>query len=304
MANKQHHSRNIHINGYNLAHLKTHSPVLAPYIFSNQYNQLTIDFSQQQAVKALNQALLMVDYKLAYWDIPESNLCPAVPGRADYIHLLADLLSEQDRDEDQNTNQDKDQIPTGKQITLLDIGTGASLIYPILANKIYGWKAVGTDINQQSLKQAQNLVQFNKLPIKLRHQKQPDSIFNNVIKPNDYFAITCCNPPFHRSLEEAKRENQRKWQNLKKEKQTGFNFSGLEVELWCEGGELAFIRKMIAESVEYKTQIGWFTTLVSKKDNLMSLCAMLEKTPSCKHKIIELKHGQKSMRVLCWRYQI
>jgi 23S rRNA (adenine1618-N6)-methyltransferase len=272
--------------------------VLAPYIFSNQYNQLTIDFSQQQAVKALNQALLMVDYKLAYWDIPESNLCPAVPGRADYIHLLADLLSEQNRDED------KDQIPTGKQITLLDIGTGASLIYPILANKIYGWKAVGTDINKQSLKQAQNLVQFNKLPIKLRHQKQPDSIFNNVIKPNDYFAITCCNPPFHRSLEEAKRENQRKWQNLKKEKQTGFNFSGLEEELWCEGGELAFIRKMIAESVEYKTQVGWFTTLVSKKDNLMSLCTMLKKTPLSEHKTIELKHGQKSMRVLCWRYQI
>ncbi|TMO84660.1 23S rRNA (adenine(1618)-N(6))-methyltransferase RlmF [Pseudoalteromonas spongiae] len=288
---KKHHSRNIHLNGYDLAKLAKFSPTLTPYLIKNEFGNTTIDFSDSKAVKALNQALLVVDYQLLVWDIPETNLCPVVPGRADLIHTLADLLAEQNNGD----------VPTGKNTQLLDIGTGASLIYPILANKIYGWKAVATDIDANSIKQAKNLAQFNKLPVKLRQQKSTDNIFHGVINANDFFDITCCNPPFHSSLDNAEKANQRKWKNLSHENK-GFNFSGQKAELWCEGGEIAFLTTMINESADYQDQVGWFTSLVSKKENLPKLKSQLTRFANSEVKVMPLAHGQKVMHVLCWRF--
>lgn len=291
MKSKQHHPRNIHINGYDLERLSRNSPLLKACLVTNQAGQLSVDFSEAKAVKALNQALLIQDYKLAVWDLPESNLCPAVPGRADLIHVLADLLT-----------PDNSTIPMGKKTHLLDIGTGASLIYPILAHQIYGWKATATDIDANSLKQAKNLADFNKLPIKLKLQKNVKNVFKGIIKANEYYDITCCNPPFHSSLEEAQKANQRKWQNLEKDKHQGFNFSGQKAELWCEGGELQFLRNMITESTQFKSQVGIFTSLVSKKQNLAPLIKQLEKLDNCRYQIIPLAHGQKVMNLLCWQF--
>ena len=96
MAIKKHHPRNIHINGYDLANLSKNSKQLATFILKKENGELSVDFSKHASVKALNQALLIQDYNLLFWDIPDANLCPAVPGRADLIHALADLLSNND----------------------------------------------------------------------------------------------------------------------------------------------------------------------------------------------------------------
>jgi 23S rRNA (adenine1618-N6)-methyltransferase len=58
----------------------------------NEHSIETIDFSDPEAVKSLNQALL-----ISYYDIQmgySHYLCPPIPGRADYIHYIADLLAE------------------------------------------------------------------------------------------------------------------------------------------------------------------------------------------------------------------
>ena len=59
----------------------------------NQFGDESVDFANPAAVKALNRALLRQDYGLDYWDIPAGYLCPPIPGRADYVHYLADLLA-------------------------------------------------------------------------------------------------------------------------------------------------------------------------------------------------------------------
>lgn len=294
MTSKKHHPRNIHLNGYDLERLAKNSPLLKAQLIKNEYDKTSLDFSDAIAVKALNQALLVEDYKVAVWDIPDVNLCPAVPGRADLIHTLADLLAIKHNGD----------IPTGKKIHLLDIGTGASLIYPILAHKIYGWKATASDIDNNSLKQAKNLATFNQLPVKLKLQKESQRIFQGIINENDYFDITCCNPPFHGSLEDAKKANQRKWRNLDKNDTKGFNFSGQKAELWCEGGELAFLRNMIKESELFKSQVGIFTSLISKKENLPQLTKALEKLDDCSYQVLPLAHGQKLMHLLCWQFNV
>jgi hypothetical protein len=103
----------------------------------NRYGTESIDFANPAAVKALNQALLKKFYDIAHWDIPPGYLCPPIPGRADYIHHVADLLA----------GEHEVAIPRGPSVAVLDIGIGANCVYPIVGCHDYGWQFVGTDID-------------------------------------------------------------------------------------------------------------------------------------------------------------
>ncbi|MFY1046606.1 23S rRNA (adenine(1618)-N(6))-methyltransferase RlmF [Chryseobacterium sp. GP-SGM7] len=290
------HPRNLHRNSYDFNSLISCVPELKHYVFKNDYDTLTINFSLPQAVKLLNKALLLKYYEVKNWDIPEGNLCPPIPGRADYVHYLADLLAEENG-----------QIPTGNVVKGLDIGTGANLVYPLIAHHSYGWKFLGTDINSNSLDNANKILEQNPdVSESITLQLQPDSdfIFKNIISPEDRFMFSMCNPPFHESEENAMLGNRRKNNNLRKKKVQNpkLNFGGQHSELWCEGGELEFIRKMIDESVLFSTQVLWFTSLVSKKDNLHQLITRLKNNNAVDIKTIEMAQGQKISRILAWTF--
>lgn len=287
------HPRNKHANGYDLSDLSEATPELTQFIINKPNNQSTIDFSDARAVLLLNKALLFRHYGIKFWDLPQQFLCPPIPGRADYIHALADLLAE-----------DNDGIiPTGKKIKCLDIGTGANLIYPILGSAEYKWQFIGSDINPIAVKVADNIAKANKLPVKVKQQTDSNAIFKGIITKDSYFDITMCNPPFHASEQEAQQGTQRKWKNLgisKTAKQ--LNFGGHAPELWCKGGELSFITNMIKESAQFGKQVGWFTSLVSKKDNLPALTKCLKQHHVKRHKIIKMLQGNKQSRFIAWQF--
>ncbi|NIF06427.1 23S rRNA (adenine(1618)-N(6))-methyltransferase RlmF [Chryseobacterium sp. Tr-659] len=290
------HTRNLHRNPYDFDQLISCVPELKHYVFVNAYQTLTINFSIPKAVKLLNKALLLHFYNIKDWDIPDTNLCPPIPGRADYVHYIADLLAEK-----------SGEIPTGTSVKGLDIGAGANLVYPLIGHRSYGWKMLGTDINQASLENAQRILDQNPdLSSVIQLKRQPDSnhIFKNIIGTEDQFTFTMCNPPFHDSEESALKGNIRKTKNLNKSKKEKplLNFGGQQSELWCEGGELAFITKMIHESVLFSSQILWFTCLVSKKDNLPKLTHLLKKVKAAEVKTIDMAQGQKVSRILAWRF--
>lgn len=290
------HPRNLHRNSYDFETLITSVPELKHYVFKNDYDTLTINFSIPKAVRLINKALLLKYYNVKEWDIPEGNLCPPIPGRADYVHYLADLLA-----------SDNGEIPTGTSVKGLDIGTGANLVYPLIANRSYGWEMLGTDINPNSLENAQKILESNpdlKENIQLKLQPDSDLIFKNIILSKDSFTFSMCNPPFHESEEDAILGNRRKSNNLRKKKvdKTNLNFSGNASELWCEGGEMAFIKKMINESVQFSSQVLWFTSLVSKKDNLHQLTTLLKNLKVPKFKTIDMAQGQKISRILAWSF--
>ncbi|KQB40212.1 Ribosomal RNA large subunit methyltransferase F [Flavobacterium daejeonense] len=291
------HSRNLHRSRYDFKLLIEKCPELKSFVFINEFGNQTIDFSNPQAVKILNKALLTTYYDIQNWDIPKNYLCPPIPGRVDYIHYIADLLAESN-----NGN-----IPTGIEIEGLDIGTGANCIYPIIGNSVYDWSFVCTDIDEKSLENCTKIIEANpKLmdAISLQQQIESRYIFKNIITPEDHFAFTICNPPFHKSAEEAAKGSLRKVSNLKGQKQTKavLNFGGQNNELWCEGGELAFITQMIYESARYPLQCLWFTTLVSKQSHLKSLFKTLNKVNAAQIRIIEMAQGQKTSRILAWSF--
>jgi len=293
------HPRNLHRNRYDFEKLISNCPDLKAFVSVNKHGIETVDFSNPLAVKTLNKALLQTYYDIQNWDIPKNYLCPPIPGRADYIHYIADLLAE--------TNNGI--IPTGNSVLGLDIGTGANLIYPILGNSIYGWVFVGTDIDEKAIENCSKIIEANpKLvdDISLQQQTEPRFIFKNIIIPEDKFAFTICNPPFHASAEEANKSASRKVSNLnpKEKRNTNpvLNFGGQNAELWCKGGELAFITQMIYESAKYPSQCLWFTTLVSKKENLASIYKILKKVNAVSIKTIDMAQGQKSSRIVAWSF--
>lgn len=291
------HPRNPHRFRYDFKKLITVYPDLKPFVFSNEHDSETIDFANPNAVKALNKAILISDYDIQNWDIPQNYLCPPIPGRADYIHYIADLLAES------NTGI----IPEGEEIVGLDIGIGANCIYPIIGNETYQWSFVGTDIDENAIQNCKKIITLNpKLidVISLQLQVEPRFIFKNIILPEDKFAFTICNPPFHSSQDEATKASLRKVNNLEDKKSTKpiLNFGGQNAELWCTGGEIGFITQMIYESVKYPLQVFWFTTLVSKKDNLRSIYKTLNKVGAVEIKTIEMEQGQKISRFVAWTF--
>ena len=290
------HNRNKHIQGYDIAKLKKASPALKQHIISAN-NRETIDFSNPKSVLELNKALLIADYKLKYWQPTPNSLCPAVPGRADYIHHLADLLA----------TSNNGTIPTGKDVKILDVGTGSSIIYPIIGAQEYNWDFVGTEIDRASVHQAEVNVNKNtwlKKKIQLRFQDDREKILEGIMFKGDNFDAIICNPPFFKSREDNWTKSTKKFQNLKKgtESPTVQNFAGHPNELWCPGGEQAFITQLIYDSQKFKDQIKWTTSLVSSKDHLKPLIAILEYHKAAKIEIIEMAQGQKKMRILAWRW--
>ncbi|WP_428328143.1 23S rRNA (adenine(1618)-N(6))-methyltransferase RlmF [Mucilaginibacter sp.] len=290
------HPRNLHRGRYNLKQLCKSSPELAAFVSTTPNKESSIDFSDPEAVKTLNKALLKHFYGVSFWDIPEGYLCPPIPGRADYVHYIADLLG----------NGKKSDIPKGQKVNIMDVGVGANCVYPLIGNSVYGWHFVGTDIDNRAINAARKIVTQNNLDnrIECRLQTYATDIFKDIIKPGEVFDATMCNPPFHSSLKEAMAGTVKKWTNLglSKEQKPVLNFGGQNGELWCHGGEAAFINRMAEQSALIPKTSLWFTTLVSKKQTLPGIYKTLEYAKVAEVKTISMAQGQKVSRIVAWTF--
>jgi 23S rRNA (adenine1618-N6)-methyltransferase len=291
------HPRNQHRERYDLKLLTERSPVLAPFVTLNIHNDETIDFANPAAVKMLNKALLKQYYGIDHWDIPAKYLIPPIPGRADYIHHIADLLCA--------SNYGK--MPPGNKVTCLDVGVGANCVYPIIGSREYGWSFIGSDIDPVALESANKIIEDNpflKETVTCRLQPNPMDIFYGVIQKDEYIDVTICNPPFHASMAEATFGTARKVSNLSRKKVTKpvLNFGGQDGELWCEGGEAKFVGNMIRQSRQFTSSVFWFSTLISKQTHLKGAYEALAKANAVTVKTIPMGQGNKTSRIIAWTF--
>lgn len=287
---EQLHPRNRFRTGYDFPRLIAGSARLAAFVAPNAYGDTSIDYANPAAVKALNQALLKDAYEIAEWDVPPGYLCPPIPGRSDYLHHLADLpgLGEH-------------------RVRVLDIGMGANCIYPLIGASEYGWHFVGSETDPVALRWAEKLVSANPAVshlIECRLQTSRLACFEGVTKAGETFDLSMCNPPFHVSAQAAAEGNRRKRRNLGHAKTPApvLNFGGQAGELWCVGGELGFIHRMIAESAGQPRLCRWFTTLVSKRAHLPRWFDALERVKALDVNTLEMAHGQKTSSILAWTF--
>ena len=285
------HPRNKHRKAYDFKKLSKDNPELSDFVRRNEYGDLSINFGDNNAVLALNKAILISDYEVQNWDIPEGYLCPPIPGRAEYIHHLYDLVAD-----DNN-----------KDIHCLDIGTGANCIYPIIGATDYNWKFVASDIDKVAIDAAQVTIDSNpklKSNIELRYQANSSQFFKGIINEGETFDVSICNPPFFTSQKDYEEANLQKNQNLSSDPNASINsnFGGQNGELWCLGGEKRFIKAMIKESKQYAKSVKWFTCLVSKSENLKQIKKTLEKHNATQIKVVEMTVGHKISRFVAWNF--
>ncbi len=291
------HPRNKHVGRYDLKQLIETCPQLEEFVKLNNYNDLSIDFFDPKAVKMLNKSLLKHFYGINNWDVPQGYLTPPIPGRADYIHNVADLLSD----------ANDDRIPVGKDIKCLDIGVGANCVYPIIGTAEYGWSFVGSEIDSEAIESAKEIINANTIlteNVELRLQNDSTKLFKGIIKEDENFDLVICNPPFHSSAEEAKGANTRKLSNLKGKRisKPALNFGGKNTELWCLGGEEKFVTDMIFQSKEYSESCFWFSTLISKQSHLESIYNILKRVAAVDVITVLMGQGNKKSRIVSWTF--
>jgi len=291
------HPRNKHRGLYDFKQLIITCPELGKYVKPNAYGNESIDFANPKVVKWLNKALLKQYYGVEYWDIPSGYLCPPIPGRADYVHLVADLLA--------SSNNGK--IPTGFRIRCMDIGVGASCVFPIIGNKEYGWSFIGSDTDTAALDSATKIITYNNFlnrNVDLRYQENPKDIFHGIMERSEPVDVTICNPPFHSSAEEAQEGTLKKLSSLNHKKITTptLNFGGQNSELWCDGGEERFVRDMIRQSKQFGSNCFWFTTQISKQSHLSGVYEALKHAGALEVKTIPMNQGTKVSRIVAWTF--
>lgn len=293
------HPRNRHRGRYDFPALIASAPELTPFVRDNAYGDASVDFADPAAVRALNRAILKHFYGTVGWDVPAGYLCPPIPGRADYLHHIADLLA----------HSNDGVIACGEDVWVLDIGVGANCVYPIIGQAEYGWRFLGSDIDPVALASAQAIADANAAlgqALLLRHQPVASNVLRGVVLADEEFDVTICNPPFHASLDDAQEGSRRKWRNLGKTggeaRAPALNFGGQGAELWCEGGEVGFVRRMIKESVQLNTGCLWFTTLVSKESNVPLVMAALQQAGVRQQRVIDMAQGQKKSRIVAWSF--
>merc|ERR1740130_1031884 len=221
----------------------------------------SIDFKNPESVKCLNQTLLLHDFNIK-WDMPTTNLCPPIPGRCDYVHWVEDLLKDREKCTSFTPH------PEGK-VRGVDVGTGSSVIFPLLALALHrdeNWSFVASDIDPISVDWAKKNVQANDFSdrIDVRLVKQSCSLLGLIGGDDGVFDFTMCNPPFFSSTQEAEEKKNPK-----------NNRKATSYELVCEGGEEAFVEKMVRDSLVLKKKVWWYTSMIGKKGTLKRLLRLL-----------------------------
>ncbi|KAI8197658.1 hypothetical protein KHU50_009386 [Colletotrichum sp. SAR 10_65] len=203
----------------------------------------TLDFNDPHAVIALNSALLREHFDLEV-DLPADRLCPPIAQRHNYILWLKSLLD--------STSYEQ---PDHRRVVGLDIGT---------------------DIDEKSISYAKQNVKLNNLQnyISVVRRSPEEKLVNPEGLGVDHLDFVMTNPPFYTSEEEVKECEQAKATEQEN------HFTIAPNEQFTEGGEVAFVGRILEESLELREQVQWYTSMFGKK---ASLDAILEKLQE--HKI-------------------
>ncbi|KAH9068077.1 S-adenosyl-L-methionine dependent methyltransferase [Lactarius deliciosus] len=219
----------------------------------------TIDFHDETAQRRLTQALLFRDFDIQL-EIPDDRLCPPVPNRLNYVLWLQDILSH-------SSSQKLPPTSIG-----IDVGTGASAIYPLLACRLSpGWRIVATDVDTVSLASAQANVDRNGLSERisvLRADPTGPILFPLIQDP----AASCAT------------------------RRAPYAEEGCaEVEMITAGGEEGF-------SLALGERCRWYTSMLGKLSSLTALVSLLRAHSITNYALTELVQGHTRRWALAWSF--
>lgn len=260
--------------------------------------EITICASEREALQAnelcrqLTKSVLKRDFGLTI-SLPYDRLCPPVPVRYNYIRWIQDLL-------DTTSNSYTDKYDPTRKVIGLDVGTGASAIYALLACASRpAWLMYGTDIDSRSLFSAQKNVDSNKLveriQLRLNTSDGPLLPLDALGAPRLDFCM--CNPPFYSSAADmaASYEN--------KSKPPSAVCTGAEVEMICEGGDVGFVLRMVMASRKLQQRVQWYSSMLGKLASVHQVIAKLKEIGVGNWAVTSLRAGRKTRRwAVAWSW--
>lgn len=227
--------------------------------------KVKLEYRNRQAVQLLSKCLLQRDFGLQL-ELPPNKLVPTLPLRLNYIHWLEDIGSVANWQEKE-------------KVLGIDIGCGASCIYPLLAvvQSKQRWHMVAIEKAEDSLESAKANVIRNKLQhcINVQAQKlEGSTILLEVLKdfPDERFDFCMCNPPFFDSNSNELKPNDR----TGRRREPSNASTGSLDELCTEGGEVKFIEQIIEESLQLKDRVTVYTTMIGHKKSYGKILQLLE----------------------------
>ncbi|TFK82629.1 S-adenosyl-L-methionine dependent methyltransferase [Polyporus arcularius HHB13444] len=265
-------------------------PALKPHLISASHGT-TVDFKDETAQRRLTEAILHRDFGLKM-DLPPGRLCPPVPNRLNYILWLDDVVEAMGLAEHP--------VERARRVVRgLDVGTGASAIYPLLGCSTHSnWTFTATEIDFLSIEYARRNVVQNGLEERISVvQADPDgSILAPLAQSDVPYDFTMCNPPFYGSREEVIQSAE------SKEFEPNAVCTGADVEMITAGGEAAFVGKMVRESLRLRDKCRWFTSMLGKMSSLTHIVHLLREHAVSNYAITELVQGQTRRWVVAWSY--
>lgn len=269
------------------AYLASKYPDFKQHVQPSLNGRVSLNFKDPEAVRALTCTLLREDFGLSI-DIPLERLIPAVPSRLNYIHWVEDLIGHQD--------SDKSTLRRG-----IDIGTGASCIYPLLGSTLNGWYFLATEVDDMCFNYAKKNVEQNNLSDLIKVVKVPQkTLLMDALKEESeiVYDFCMCNPPFFANQLEAKGVNSR---NPRRPPPSSVNTGGV-TEIMAEGGELEFVKRIIHDSLQLKKRLRWYSCMLGKKCSLAPLKKELRIQGVPKVTYTEFCQGRTMRWALAWSF--
>lgn len=269
------------------AYLASKYPDFKQHIQINLNGRVSLNFKDPEAVRALTCTLLREDFGLSI-DIPLERLIPTVPLRLNYIHWVEDLIGHQD--------SDKRTLRRG-----IDIGTGASCIYPLLGATLNGWYFLATEVDDMCFNYAKKNVEQNNLSDLIKVVKVPQkTLLMDALKEESeiIYDFCMCNPPFFANELEAQGVNSR---NSRRPPPSSVNTGGI-TEIMAEGGELEFVKRIIHDSLQLKKRLRWYSCMLGKKCSLAPLKEELRIQGVRKVTFTEFCQGRTMRWALAWSF--
>ncbi|XP_040903263.1 RNA N6-adenosine-methyltransferase mettl16 [Toxotes jaculatrix] len=265
------------------AYLASKYPDFQQHVHTSLTGRPVVNFKEPEAVRALTCTLLKEDFGLTI-EIPLERLIPTVPLRLNYIHWVEDLIDGQK------------QPRRG-----IDIGTGASCIYPLLGATMNGWYFLATEVDDICFDYATKNVEHNNLSDLIKVVKVPQkTLLMDALKEETeiIYDFCMCNPPFFANQLEAKGVNSR---NSRRPPPSSVNTGGV-TEIMAEGGELEFVKRIIHDSLQLKKRLRWYSCMLGKKCSLTPLKEELRKQGVPKVTHTEFCQGRTMRWALAWSF--
>ncbi|GAA6007446.1 hypothetical protein JCM11491_004166 [Sporobolomyces phaffii] len=300
-----------------------------PDRIKNPAGSWTIDWKNDEAVRSLTKALLKRDFDLEV-ALPSDRLCPTVPSRLEYCLWVLKLAL--------LTAPRQGATPRARRFIGVDIGTGASCIYPLLLHRLIqrlelpsnhpcvsalatsevDFKLLATEIDSDSFKVAAENVRKNSCRDRIQvckvessngHVCEPELIGKplltrelrdgEVLKRINRIDFVMCNPPFYSSAQEMEQSAR------EKDLEPFAVCTAASNELITDGGEVEFIKRMMKESLDIgANKVRWFTSLIGKFSSIGPLVEQLREYEIHNYHIHLLANAGKTRRwILTWSLQ-